>query len=354
MRTYAEDVELVIQAILTRHPHLDARRTGTIINTLAGVIAGETRAAKRHALREIMRVFFSTARGADLDALAVDRRELERNPATGATGVLHLTRSVDGGAVVIPEGTVLTDPEGARYLSTAEFNWTGLAKDVEIEAELTGAETNRIAGLVWSAGGADWTDGIEGLLITNPAALAGGNAEETDAEFRDRIAAWWQTLQRATVAALRYGALSVEGVRRATVDESHIAAEEGGYVDVFVSDGSDGFNATLGNQVKRELDNWRAAGVVVNVWGADVVQQAIQVSFEQEAGGAADAVAKGAAAIRSYVNNLSIGASLRRSQVARAALNADGSLLSCAVNTPAADLVVDPGQVIRCSGVEVV
>ncbi len=354
IRQASEDTELTAQAMLARSPRLSARKTGTTVNTIAGVGSTLKRDADRFALREIMRLFFQSARGADLDALALDRRQLSRHPATAATGSLLLTRT-SSGTVTIPATAVFTDPDGGRYLSTSETVWGTSAGSVtvEIAAETAGADGNRTSGLLWSAGGADWTAGIASLIATNPEDLAGGNDAESDEQFRDRIYAWWNVQQRATSQALRYAALLVPGVRRATVDDTHVAAEDGGWVDVYISDGSDQANTTLGNQVKRELDNWKAAGVVVNVWGATVVYQGIQVSFVQAAGGPADAVARAVSAILTHVNNLAIGATLRRSQISRAGLSADASLLDCTVVSPAADVAPASGQVIRCRESEI-
>lgn len=346
-RTLQEDIALARQCILAREPRLDAVRTGTLVNTLATALALLLRDAKRHALREVAKLYFQTAAGEDLDALAIDRRQLARKTASAAVGRLSLTRSSIG-AVTIPAGAVFTDPTGIRYLASAETIWTGPAASVSIAAEAAGQAGNRATGILWSAGGATWSQGVTDLIISNQEPITGGNPAESDTEFLARIMLWWQVQQRATIEALRYASLLVPSVRRASVDESHITADQGGYVDLYISDGSDGYNATLGNLVKREIEAWRAAGVVVNVWGATVVNQAIQVSFVQEAGGRPDAVAKGVAGILAYVNNLAIGSTLRRPQISRAGLAADPSLIDCAVILPAADIVPHPGQVIRC------
>ncbi|MBI1291824.1 hypothetical protein GC173_11360 [bacterium] len=347
MRTASEDVELAIREIEMRAPDLDARREGTLLNGLAGVMALMKRDAQRLALTEIAKTFVAAAQGADLDTLALDHYEMERQAAAKAIGQVRLTRT-SAGALSIPAGNVLVDVAGVKYLVTDSVATSASEVLINVEAPEAGLAGNRPADRVWFPdSAATWSDGQTGLRLRNPQPLVGGNEAETDQEFRQRIAARWQAQRRGTAAAIRYAAMLPE-VRRASVSEQRIRPHLGGWVDLYVTDGSDGYNGLLGERVRRAVDSdARAAGIVVNVWGADVVNVPVGLKVVLRAGGSADAVGRARDAVIALLNSLAIGEGLTRSRISAAVFSADSSIADVAVLAPGGDLVASPRQLLR-------
>jgi len=351
--TAQQDTDLAIADIVARFPELDASRSGTLVNAIAGVVAIAKRDAQRFALREVAKTFFQTAEGTDLDDLADDHLQLSRLAASTAIGQVLVIRTAPAPDATIPAGTILIDSTGAEFTVTADTPITTTAALAPVLAPAAGTSGNRTAFTVFSpktALGADFP----GVSLYNPEPIAGGNAAETDPEFRARIAQWWRALRRATTGAIEFVALSVDTIRRAVVDETHIRPENGGWVDLYVTDANDQYNTLLLDAVRAAVDrDARAAGVVVNVHGAEVVTVPIRVALTQRAGGPAAAASRAATAILDFVNRLPIGAQLNRSRIAAVAVSADSSLLNAQVLAPAADLVTTSRQVIRTSASQI-
>jgi uncharacterized phage protein gp47/JayE len=119
-------------------------------------------------------------------------------------------------------------------------------------------------------------------------------------------------------------------------------------VDLYVTDGSNGFNGLLGDRVRRAVDaDARAAGIVINVWGADVVNVPIGLRVTLRAGGQSDAPAKARDAVIALLDGLSIGEGLTRSRISAAVFSSDPSIADVAVLSPGGDLVASPRQLLR-------
>lgn len=345
--TAEEDTRLAIADILARFPELDAQRSGTLVNTIAGVIALTKRDAQRHALRQVAKTFFQTARAQDLDTLANDHLQLQRAPATTAIGHILLVRPNATQDTTVSAGTTFLDPQGHLYTVTTDTPVTSHSARIPVHAAQPGPTGNRPANTVFTLQD-NLTLPLDGSASYNPEPIAGGNPSETDDQFRERIARWWRALRRATPQAIEYAALSVPTIRRAVVDETHARPERGGWVDLYVTDANDLFNSILLDDVRDAVDrDARAAGVLVNVHGAHVVHVTIRLKLTQKAGGPASAPARAANAVRNHVNTLPIGAPLHRAQIAAVATAADSSLLNAHVLQPIADLVPTNQQVLR-------
>lgn len=223
-------------------------------------------------------LFIDTAEDTDLDDLALDRFGLTRLPAVAAIGTLRFTRSSGTDRKEIPLGTrvqatvngvvvvVETTVAGEIPASTS----TG---DVAAQCQETGASGNLGVGTLTAI--LDVIPDDPSATVTNPERFAGGAAAELDPAFRARIRRYFQTLRKGTVPALQAGATSVPGVQFATVDESFIAPDDGGYVAVYIGDPDGNANAALAALVVTELDSggpdasgWRAAGIAVQVFAA--------------------------------------------------------------------------------------
>ncbi|MCC6546212.1 baseplate J/gp47 family protein [Candidatus Sumerlaeota bacterium] len=348
LRTYEEDVDLVIADIESRVPKFDAKRPGTMVNTIGGVVSMAKRDAQRFALREVMKTFFRSAKGDDLDILANDHLDLQRHKASGALGEIVLNRVQVTNFLSVPEGSMFVDLTGAQYLSQRRVDVVGQVARIPVRAVATGIETNRAANQKFLAADPTWMRG-EPVDLFNQQPLAGGNPAETDDEFRRRCAAWWRSLRRATASAIRYQALSVSEVRRATLDESNARPHRGGYITLFVTDAQDGWNQLMLDLVKHSVDrDGRAAGIVVNVQPGTVIYQQVRVKLTLRPGASDSLLTRVAESIQATVNALQIGEPLQVSRLVAAAIATnDREIADAQITQPLTDIQPLGYQLLR-------
>lgn len=225
-------------------------------------------AVLRFAWQAFRDTFIDGAEKDALSALVNDRLNIQRFGAEAAVGSVRFTRTSGGAGGTIPAGTrvgAAAEPDGAQVVVTTNVPIVvGAANngpfDVAVTAQQTGPEGN-----VAAAGLTRIMDVLfdSTFSVTNPTTMAGGNAAEEDPALRERARAFYGTLRRGTLAALEFGAKQAVGVSVATAREDDAA----GLVYVTVSDSSGNSNAQLIAAAVAELENWRAAGVNVEVLG---------------------------------------------------------------------------------------
>jgi hypothetical protein len=107
-------------------------------------------------------------------------------------------------------------------------------------------------------------DTLDDSSITATAnGFAGGNDVESDEHYVQRAVGHWLTGRRGTLAALEEGALEVDGVTTAHAVED----EDTGIVTVRVADQAGGSTDEMVHAVDVALNDWRSAGVDVQVAG---------------------------------------------------------------------------------------
>jgi len=329
---------------LSRNPSLTDRRPGSAMDALIGTGAVLADESIRLGLQGFKAVFFDTATGADLDALVADRTGLTRNAASNAVGAVVFSRTQTIGEVVIPLGTRVsaTDADGAEYIfettAAAVFVSGAATVSVPVEAQVAGPESNVAASEIDTL-----LDALSDpdVTVENTARTAGGDVAETDERLRARVRRYYTSLRRGTVAALEAGALTVPGVNFATVDESNAAPEDGGYVNVFVGDPDANANAELVALVETELENWRAAGIAVQVEA--MVRQEISLDFTLRVksliGVSTTALESNVrAAVIAYGETLQGGATLYLSRVLAEAIRVSDLFLDGEITNTAVDI----------------
>jgi hypothetical protein len=289
--------------------------------------------------------FVDTAEGADLDRLVNDHLGITRIPAGTAVNAVQFARpNTVAGNVQIDTGTLLAAGQDAtqiQFVTTAGGTMTGVALDLPIAAVVPGVDGNVGAGTITTIL-STLTDPT--VTVTNAEPSNGGRAAESDAELKARVRIFFQTLAKATIAALEYGAKLVPGVVRSSVDESQAPI-----TTVYIADITGAGNLTLAAAVKAELENWRAAGKLVNVLGATVVYQPISLTLIFEAGtDTARARDLSIDAAVEAVNALKIGKTLYHSAIVAAARGIDG-IIDAKVPNPPGDVIPTPNQIIRTS-----
>ncbi len=235
-------------------------------------------ASIRFSAQAFKETFIDGAKGAALTALVSDHLGIERQTATAATTPVKFTRTSGGGGGTIPAGTTVgtsTLTDGSRVTYTTDA-------DIIVGAGLNGpftiGATAVDAGRAGNVDAATLTQIVDAVFdstftVTNDAAAAGGNEEESDDELRRRARTFWTALRRGTLAALEFGALEVPAVRSAIAVEDSTT----GIVTVLVTDIDGNSNLEMIDDVTTELENWRAAGSVVEVSGGTKVVYDVNV-----------------------------------------------------------------------------
>ncbi len=324
--------------VTARNPALTDFVEGSVLDALGGagvILADET---IKVLLELFAAQFFDTAEDAELDALASDRLGLTRQLAVAAIGPLDFTRSATGSAEIIPLGTIF---EGEVNGETVQVT---LDADVPMGIGVAAASGTGTAVEAGRSGNVDIgvidtiptpVAGIPDLTVTNPERFAGGDEEETDAEFRSRIRRFYTTLRRGTKAALEFGATSVDGVDFATVDESTALGIPGGFVSMYIGDPEGTGNALLVTAVETALEDFRAAGIEVRVFAAarEEIVVALSVSVKQGSDLTTLETAIRAAVI-GFMDTLAPRQTLFTSQIASAANNVSSDVLDSDVTIP--------------------
>jgi uncharacterized phage protein gp47/JayE len=183
-----------------------------------------------------------TAQGEDLDARALDLNpdKLERRGASYATGLVVYSRAGTSGTVAIPAGSVAKVPDGGPEFETSAAgeitDGSSSSASIAIIAVEAGSEGNVDASTITQL---DAISGVE--TVTNATPTTGGQDEETDAEFRERIKTYLRSLPRGTPDALKFAVLNTfldDFGRIVTAEIVELEGTELGQVLIYVDDGA--------------------------------------------------------------------------------------------------------------------
>lgn len=229
-------------------------------------------------------LYFGGARDTDLDTVVMDKLGLARNPSTRSAGVLTFSRGSGpiGSSGTIPAGTQIAtavDLNGSRVVVTTDTDLSvstgAFSSNVNATAVAYGTSGNVSAGLLIYPVDA-LLGGDNTISVTNAADFAGGNNSETDEAYSARARMLWQTQRRATLDAIEEGMLGVDTVAVAIAEED----EASGIVTLYVSDESGNSNGRMLYDVELALQDWRAAGSVINVVGGIKAMVQVTVSID--------------------------------------------------------------------------
>ncbi len=315
-------------------------------------------------------VFLDSARGIVLDRLVFDRYGLVRKPASPSLGTVNFTTTAPNPAgFTIPVGTTVATPTGVEFLTTVatSFPVTDVGPVfVPVRSVLAGADQQASIGTITSI-----ITPIPGqptdLVVTNTVATAGADDAETDESLRDRARRFFTTAQRGTIGALEAAALAFPGVNKASVIEVLDAlGRPSRFVQLIIADRFTDALANLGatdptydaqsqqlaTQVFLSLDEFRAAGVFVQVIVGQMILQSVQLQLTFSAGVDADVVALNArAGMVNYINTLSPGQAFVPATAIDEALSSITGLIITGdeILTPAGTIVPQATQILRTS-----
>lgn len=272
----------------------------------------------------------------------------DRLPASPASGLVRVT--VDGSsieAVVIASGTLFTGvTTKTTYRSVVDaIIEPGLTStDVLVTAVQPGTAGNIIAGETFTLGPRPDTF----ASATNIVAINNGVDEEGDDQRKERFVAYINTLQRATVAALEYGAKTVvlrtaegaetERVRSCRVIEPYLTNPNApvSLVNVIIHNGVGATSDDLVAETSRVLHGftnglgvkvpgWKAAGVKVVVLKASEKLIDFSATLIAEPGfDPAILAPKAQLAIAEYIDSIEIGDTFRLAQAIYLAKSIEG------------------------------
>lgn len=281
-------------------------------------------------------------------------------PIARATGLVRVTITAVAGPTIILANAGFTLPNGTLYNSTG---------DVTIAAGLTFADVPVAAAMAGSAGNvapnklfAMTPTPATLVSASNISAFSSGADGETEDQRKLRFNSYISSLNRGTVASLKYAMKTVtvadaggnvtERVLSATVIEPFIldALQPVSLVNCFIHNGVGATSAALlANTVKalygyvdvngNVIAGWKAAGVNVQVYLA--TETAVPITGTVAALPGFDKPALVTAmtsAIDAYIKGLDIGVNAVKSEIIRQAMQVPGAY-NIILSAPAADVV---------------
>lgn len=292
--------------------------------------------------------------------------DFTRLPAAPASGVIRVTITPAATDTLIAAGMVFSSAAySVKFVALADVTIAAGASygDVSVVCTAPGAVGNVAASTSFTA-----YPSVNGLV----SALAlstfnSGRDEETDAQRKARFATFIATLNRGTVAALRYG-LSLVKLRDAngnvTEEVRHISIVEPwltdplqpiSLVNCYIHNGSSGASPSLLTETEKIIygytdvngniiAGWKAAGVKVVIYAATNVTVNITCTVTVNAAYVvADVKAAVQAAISDYIAGLDIGDDVLVAEMVAAAMAVAG-VDNFALTLPAGDTAVTNTQ----------
>lgn len=326
-------------------------RDGADVNILVHVGAAEAEEVINEIVRNFNKLLISTATGADLDRIAMDRYQMSRKAAAPATGTVGMTRPTAAyGALVVPADTRFATADGTEFATTVASSFPGSSVGpiyVDVQAVVAGADGNVSASTINRVIS---VLGDSSIVVTNAARTAGGDEEETDDAFRQRIRKFYVEARRGTLQAIEFGALSVSGVRQAVASEIiDPSLSPARMVQMFIAD-KDGYaSQPLIDAVEIALEEYRACGIKVDVLGGAPYFERVQIELAFPTGVNQSQVASDVRwAIVNAINSLAPGETLLASSIVKAAMSINNAIIGSLI-WPKGNVVPSSEQVIRTS-----
>ncbi|MFN7915196.1 MAG: baseplate J/gp47 family protein [Vicinamibacterales bacterium] len=328
---------------------------GSVVRTMLESVARELAATYQHLQKVYDSAYIDTAQGPSLDRV-VALVGVTRLAADHPVATLRFSRRPDSpGQITLPAGTAVTDAKGNRYLTASTI--TIEPNETSIDVVAVG---ERVTTKVAAAGELNRLElAVAGVsTVSNPEAARAIGAGESDDALRRRARGALHAAVRGTVDAMRFGLLSVPGVK--AVDIVEMPNGIPGEVSVAVAYEQD--TPDVRAEVQRRLDELRPAGV--RIVRNDAVSLSVGVAVRLTLAGTGVPASQLAsinepiaAALKNYLGSLAPGATARKSKLQALALG-DGRVhdaqivLKPAGSAEAEELVLQPGQAISVTGVE--
>lgn len=290
-------------------------------------------------------------------------------PAIGsstASGLIRVTVTSSGSAVLIPAGTVASySASSLTYVSQADVTIAAgnTYADIEFEASQSGSIGNIASGIVFTLSPVP----VNLVSATNLAPFQNGLDAESSSAQKLRFNAFVQTLQRGTVAAIEYGLKTttlydsagnvIEQVVAAAVIEPYETdnTQPVGLINCYVHNGVGGTSAALVAQALvivygytdasgNKVAGWKAAGTHCTVAAATEVDIAVTAAITTAPGYVGTTlVSEVSQAIYTYIIGLDLGQSCLFAKIIDIAMNTPG-VANFIVSTPTVDQTATNSQ----------
>lgn len=311
----------------------------------------------------------STSNGTDLDSWMADYGVI-RLAAVAASGQVSFARFTSTLQAVVPVGAGVQTGDGSqKYTVTLDTTnpaysaalggyvlTAGVGSiNVTVVASTAGAGANALAGQINTL-----TTSIPGVdTVTNASAFTNGADAETDAALRTRFVAYLNSLSKATKAAIGNAISGVQqGLSYSFVENLNYAgASQPGYFYVVVDDGTGAPGSPLLTSVANAIDAVRPVTSTFGVFAPVLQNAAVAMTATIAAG--YDAVATKAlivTALKTYINSLAIGQTLRFTRLAQVAYDASPgvtNITGVTLNAGTSDLTATAQQIVKWSSVVV-
>lgn len=188
-----------------------------------------------------------------------------------------------------------------------------------------------------------FTQGVANHLDFN-----NGAEEEDVAEVKKRFTEYIQTLSKGTVAAVRYGCLTVQGVTGVYVSERI------GVLDIYIHDINGDLPPALEKEVRDTLIDYRAGGIEVKI--LPVTKRLVNLNVEIILSPGFDGSKYQKMVLDSitdYLNAYTVATSLRRADLIRYIMNIDTVAIQNASISLSEDIMVENYEKIRAGNIVV-
>lgn len=296
-----------------------------------------------------------------IPAALYDTFQFPRLPAVAASTDVRFTASVApfGSPLVIPAGTIIRAPEGVvGYVTDADASIPvgQTTATVRVVADTVGAVGNAIANTITVIDAP-----IGNVTVTNPDAIVSGRNQETDAGREQRFKEFIQSLSRAPIVSIEFGAKTaviknssgdiIEFVAQAKVIEPYLTdvLRPLGYIECYIFNGVFAASAALIAETQKTIDGyfdaggtrimgWKAAGIVCEVKAVTMVPVTINITLVASAGFVVSDLIKPVSVVaRGYVRKLRIAEPLLVAELLCLVMRVQG-VHNASVTTPASDI----------------
>ncbi len=311
----------------------------------------------------------ATSNGGDLDSWMADF-SLVRLAASPASGMVAFSRYNSGAGALIPVGALVRTIDGSEtFAVVADSSVTAWNSDLNgyiIGSGVSSLDVPVVAQTAGSCGNiqADWIVVLATALsgvdsVSNGAGFTNGIDAESDNAFRLRFQNFLSSRAQATLCAVRYAISSVQQGLSYIIQENQNPSGQfqlGNFV-VVVDDGSGYPSNSLLSVIQQAIEAVRPVGSTFAVFPP--VVSTVDVSLTITTTASADiavVIPQIVDAIETYVNSLSVGASLPASRVVQIAYTAASSVVNVTgilLNNQPSDIVIQPCGVVKIGTVVV-
>ncbi|PHV13717.1 baseplate protein [Janthinobacterium sp. BJB303] len=311
----------------------------------------------------------ATSNDADLDSWMADFGVV-RLGAVPASGLVAFSRFTPTAQAVVPVGATVLTLDGAQayvaLLDTTNAAYSALlggyvlapgvaSINVTVTASTPGAAANAVAGQI-----ALINQPIPGVdAVTNVAGFTNGVNAEKNAALRARFITYIASLSKATKLAIGNAVTSLaQGVTYSLTENfTYGGVPQNGYFFAVVDDGTGYPPSQLLSSAANAIDAVRPFTSTFGVFAPIVVTANISMTITTAAGYDHTATAAiVAAALRTYVNSLTLGQKLAFSRMTQIAYDASPGVTNVTavmLNAGTADLAATALQVIKTGTVSV-